>query len=250
MKLLRELLNEAQEKNLIGLNISGKLITPETKDKKWTGDFYCFDNELTSLTGAPTSVTGNFYCYDNKLTSLTGAPTTVTGNFDCSDNELTSLTGAPTTVTGNFYCYDNKLTSLTGAPTTVTGDFDCSDNRLTSLTGAPASVTGNFYCGNSKLTSLTGAPASVGGHFDCSGNKLTSLKDVHKQIKSIGGTFYLIKNPLKSHVLGLLKIKGLKSVELDNKKVEKILNKYLPEGDLFDCQEELIDAGLDDYAQL
>ena len=145
MKLLRELLNEAQEKNLIGLTINGKLITVKTKDKKWTGD------------------------------------------FDCSHNELTSLTGAPTSVTGNFYCR---------------------------------------------------------------GNKLTSLKDVHKQIKSIGGTFYLIKNPIKSHVLGLLKIKRLKYVELDNKEAEKIINKYLPEGDIFDCQEELIEAGLDKYAQL
>ena len=208
MKLLRELLNEAQEKNLIGLKINGKLITVKTKDEKWTGDFYCSSNKLTSLTGAPTSVTGDFYCYNNELTSLTGAPASVGGDFSCYNNKLTSLTGAPASVTGDFHCYNNQLTSLTGAPTSVTGNFNCQ------------------------------------------GNKLTSLKDIHKQIKSIGETLYLSGNPIKSHVLGLLKIKRLKSVELDNKEVEKILNKYLPEGDLLDCQEELIDAGLDEYAQL
>jgi Leucine-rich repeat (LRR) protein len=208
MKLLRELLNEAQEKNLIGLTINGKFITSETKNKKWTGNFNCFNNKLTSLTGAPASVGGDFYCSSNQLTSLTGAPTSVTGYFYCFGNQLTSLTGAPTTVTGGFNCYNNQLTSLTGAPTTV------------------------------------------GGHFDCSSNQLTSLKDIHKQIKSIGETLYLSGNPIKTHVLGLLKIKRLKSVELDNKEVEKILNKYLPEGDLLDCQEELIEAGLDEFAQL
>jgi hypothetical protein len=229
MKLLRELLNEAQEKNLIGLTINGKLITDKTKDKKWTGNFHCYSNQLTSLTGAPTSVTGDFYCYSNKLTSLTGAPASVGGDFSCRGNQLTSLTGAPTSVTGNFYCASNELTSLTGAPASVGGDFSCTSN---------------------KLTSLTGAPASVGGDFSCSNNQLTSLKDIHKYIKSIGKTFYLADNPIKSHVLGLLKIKGLKSVELDNKEVEKILNKYLPEGDILDCQQELIEAGFDAYAQL
>jgi hypothetical protein len=132
----------------------------------------------------------------------------------------------------------------------VTGGFYCGGNQLTSLTGAPTSVTGGFYCFGNQLTSLTGAPTSVTGDFHCSNNQLTSLKDIHKYIKSIGGNFYLVRNPIKSHVLGLLKIKGLKSVELDNKEVEKILNKYLPEGDILDCQQELIEAGLDEYAQL
>jgi hypothetical protein len=212
MKLLRELLEQTMPPAK-----SAEDLLASIKNGKFT------------LDGSDLKVDSDFICRSNKLTSLTGAPTSVTGNFDCGGNKLTSLTGAPTTVTGNFYCYYNELTSLTGAPTTLTSNFYCQGNELTSLTGAPTSVTGNFYC---------------------SGNKLTSLKDVHKQIKSIGGTFYLIKNPLKSHVLGLLKIKGCKKVELDNKEAEKIINKYLPEGDLFNCQEELIEAGLDEYAQL
>jgi hypothetical protein len=165
---------------------------------------------------------------DGKFT-LDGSNLKVVGDFSCSNKQLTSLTGAPKEVTGDFYCSGNELTSLTGAPTTVTGNFNCYFNKLTSLTGAPTTVTGNFHC---------------------SGNQLKSLEGIHKIIEKMDGDFYATQNPIKTHVLGLLKIKGCKKVVLDNKEVAKILNKYLPEGDLFDCQEELIDAGFEEFAQL
>jgi hypothetical protein len=47
---------------------------------------------------------GHFNCYNNQLTSLIGAPISVGGTFDCSNNQLTSLEGAPTSVGGCFYC--------------------------------------------------------------------------------------------------------------------------------------------------
>ena len=68
-----------------------------------SGNFFCSDNKLTSLEGAPQTVGGNFFCEINKLTSLEGAPQTVGGGFDCSYNDLTSLEGAPRTVGGNFF---------------------------------------------------------------------------------------------------------------------------------------------------
>jgi hypothetical protein len=73
------------------------------------GNFYCVDNRLTSLRGAPVSVSGSFDCYNNHLTSLQGAPESVGGDFDCANNHLTSLQGAPESVGGDFYCYDNKV---------------------------------------------------------------------------------------------------------------------------------------------
>jgi hypothetical protein len=51
----------------------------------------------------------DFYCLDNKLTSLKGAPKQVGGNFDCSENKLTSLAGAPQEVGGDFGCGTFKL---------------------------------------------------------------------------------------------------------------------------------------------
>lgn len=130
------------------------------------------------------------------------------------------------------------------------GDFNCVECGLTSLEGAPISTGGYFDCGSNLLTSLEHAPKKIGAAFRCSHNKLTSLHNIHKQIESIDGMFHADHNPIKSHVLGLLKIKKLDWVNMDNIKVMDIINKYLPEGDIVACQQELIEAGLDEYAQL
>ena len=147
------------------------------------GSFYCNNNQLTSLVGAPESVGGDFYCEDNQLTSLVGAPKSVGGDFSCRNNKLTSLVGAPKSVGGYFYCFGNQLTSLVGAPESVDGFFDCRYNQLTSLVGAPESVGGGFYCNNNQLTSLAGAPKSVGGDFYCENNQLTSLVGAPKDAR-------------------------------------------------------------------
>jgi len=97
-----------------------------------TGNFNCFDNDLTSLEGSPTIIGGDFYCSINMLTSLEGSPTSVGGNFRCGYNGLTSLVGAPTAVGGSFYCDENQLTTLEGAPVTIGGDLICSYNKLIS----------------------------------------------------------------------------------------------------------------------
>jgi len=161
------------------------------KFKHVGGNFYCINNSLTSLDGAPTSVGGNFYCDHNSLTSLEGAPTSVGGSFYCINNSLTSLEGAPTSVGGSFYCDHNSLTSLSGAPTSVGGSFDCSNNKLTSLDGAPTSVGGSFYCINNSLTSLEGAPTSVGGSFCCSNNKVRFTEQDVRKVCKVKGKIYV-----------------------------------------------------------
>ena len=187
---------------------------------------------------------------ENGKFTIDGSKLKVAGNFYCNYSELTSLEGAPSSVDGNFYCNVNQLTNLEGAPSSVGEDFDCCDNELTSLEGAPSSVGGNFYCNYNELTSLAGVPSSVGRNFSCRNNKLTSLSNIHKTIKEVDGYMNFEKNPIKSSVLGLVKIRGVTDVMFDNKKLEKIMNKYLPLGDIFDCQEELIEAGLEEFAEL
>jgi hypothetical protein len=149
------------------------------------GYFYCDNNQLTSLEGAPQTVNGSFYCNANQLTSLEGAPQTVGGDFYCSNNQLTSLEGAPQTVDGFFYCNDNQLTSLVGAPQTVGGFFRCHENRLTSLVGAPLTV-GNFICNDNQITSLEGAPQTVRGEFYCDNNPVSkeTLASIFNLMKS------------------------------------------------------------------
>ena len=60
---------------------------------KW--NFFCNNNNLTTLKGAPKKVGLGFYCSFNNLTTLEGAPKEVGWDFNCSDNNLTSLKGAP-----------------------------------------------------------------------------------------------------------------------------------------------------------
>ena len=177
----------------------------------------------------------------------------IVGDFNCRYCEdLTSLEGAPDSVTGNFYCNScTSLKSLEGAPDSVTGDFFCgSCTKLTSLEGAPDS-TRDFYCNSCyNLTSLEGAPDST-GNFDCSGcTKLTSLEGIGiKYLKQINGEINLLGTPIKSHVLGLMKVKDLKEVKMDNKEVEEIINRHLRSRNINKCRAELEDAGLEEYAK-
>ena len=67
---------------------------------------------LTKLPLKFGNVTGNFYCYNNQLTTLEGSPKEVGGDFYCSDNQLTSLKGGPAKLGGNFYCSNNQLPKL------------------------------------------------------------------------------------------------------------------------------------------
>ena len=141
------------------------------------------------------------------------------------------------------------ITSLEGSPKFVFKNFVCIGHPIKDLKGGPESVLGKMDCGRCQLTSLEGGPKFLeAGRFD--NNKLTSLHNIHKQLPSVGYSLSFIDNPIKSHVLGLLKIKGLEIVGLDNQELEAIINKHLPEGNIFDCQAELEDAGLEAYAQL
>ena len=172
-----------------------ELTTLEGAPREVGGDFICFSNKLTSLEGAPREVGRDFVCANNNLTSLEGAPEKVGRDFVCTHNNLTTLEGAPERVGGDFNCYSNNLTSLEGAPREVGGFFSCVYNNLTSLEGAPEKVGGDFSCYNNKLTSLKGAPREVGGYFDCSNNKLTSLEGGPREV---GGDFHCSGNKLTS----------------------------------------------------
>jgi len=77
-----------------------------------SGDFYCYNNQLTSLEGSPDSVGGNFDCSYNQLTSLEGSPDSIGGSFNCNSNQLTSLEGSPDNIGGNFYCNDNIIHNI------------------------------------------------------------------------------------------------------------------------------------------
>lgn len=168
----------------LGLEIPGIII------ERITGDFDCnFNNNLTSLKGAPMVVEGHFDCsYCENLKTLEGAPKKVGGNFLCGGcSSLTSLKGMPEVgmSIGCDHCDD--LISLKGAPERCI-NFNCSDcSSLTDLKGSPRYIKGYFICNKCKnLRTLEGAPEIVGANFCCI--LCDSLKDT-KCPTHVGGTF-------------------------------------------------------------
>jgi len=167
-------------------------LNPQTGLVDVKGDFDCSRQGLSDFKGVKFGeVEGGFYCENNALTSLDGAPQEVGGRFYCHVNRLTSLEGAPQRVGGDFYCNVNRLDSLEGAPQRVGGDFDCRNNNLTSLEGAPQAIRGYFNCADNKLTSLEGAPHKIDGYFVCYNNPVSgiTLKTIFDKMQQV--TSYL-----------------------------------------------------------
>jgi len=143
---------------------------------------------------------GTFYCNNNNLTNLKGAPHTVGNNFFCHSSQLTNLEGAPITVKNSFYCHDNKLINLKGGPKfvgnvdTERGDYSCVGNNLSSLEGAPESVGWHFHCWNNPLTSLKGIPKYIGGIFNISYSLFDKFPESYiRSLSNIKGVVQYLK---------------------------------------------------------
>ena len=71
---------------------------------------------------------GSFYCNNNQLISLYGAPLVVDHNFSCSNNVLSSLEGLPEYIGGICWVYNNNLTSFCDKFVKINGNFYCDAN--------------------------------------------------------------------------------------------------------------------------
>jgi len=217
------------------------------------GDLSLNNLNLVSLVGCPSIVHGDFSCKLNRLNSLRGGPKEVGGNYNCTYNMLVTLDGAPRHIKQNFVCSHNKLVTLEGGPIIVGKHYYCNNNmQLTSLHGCAQTIGGSLLSyDNTALTSLAGGPRVVKERVDlwhCS--KLTSLKDVHLHLPEVHEDIVLYEVPLKANILGLLRIKELKQVSVEDEKLETIINKYIPYGDLIACAVELEEAGYKELARL
>lgn len=155
---------------------------------------------------------------------------TYVGDINFSYKNLVSLEGSPSWVDGNFDCFNTKLTSLQYAPKYVGGYFDCSTNFLTSLEYAPTVIEDSLYIDNNR--------------------SITSLIGVDDIFEEINGIFSCHAVPITEGGLGLLLIKGLKTLKTTLPAL-RIINKYLGKSDaLYECQTELIDNRFDKIAQL
>ena len=194
-------------------------------------------DKLESLEGSPDEVKGEFSCYAcTNLKSLKDSPRTV-GSLDCSRCiSLTSFDGLPSVIKGSFRCHGCiNLTSLKGVPTIINDYFNCSNcPSLTSFEGCPEKINSNFVA-----------------------NHCLSLNTLRFLPKEVNGIIFLKSCPNVRDYLNLLNVKGVTRIEIttdtkssDMFRVQEILNKYLPKHDMLNCQDELIEAGLEKYAEI
>ena len=136
--------------------------------------------------------------------------------------------------------------------------------RLTSLKGLQTSIY-DINASNCGLTDLTTAPQIIQGNASFAINNITNLKGIGKQyLRHVYGSLNLYGCPITSHLMGLFFIRGLTEVLLgfitadDHPLGPKLLlamsiiNKHLgsKEHDMMECQEELIQNGLKEYARV
>jgi hypothetical protein len=150
-----------------------------------------------------------------------------------------SLKGCPKIVKNSVCIYANLIPNLEGAPQTVGDDFSLLQaSEIKNFKGGPRTVGGDFYVsGANNLTSWAGLPDEIHNNFYCPLIKPIPVLDVFrvKHLTSItgGGAPGRIKKEWS--------------------KVLAILNKFIkqPYGNkrIIDCQSELIDAGLENWAQ-
>jgi len=95
-------------------------------------------------------VSGDFFCQNNQLTSLLGCPESVGGHFDCGHNFITSLLHAPKRVARSFNCQYNRITSLKNCPQHIGESFDCSNNSLNHMDALPDFVGYALYFFNNS----------------------------------------------------------------------------------------------------
>ena len=121
-----------KQKKFLDENTKGTWsLNPSTGKVDIEGSFECVGQDLKDFKGISFgSVSKNFYCYNNSLQTLEGAPETVGGDFDCYSNSLQTLEGAPETVEGDFFCSKNSLRTLEGAPETIAGEFDSDEIEI------------------------------------------------------------------------------------------------------------------------
>lgn len=183
------------------------------------GDVDLSSRQLTHIGVDFYSFSGSFYCQNNKLTSLLGAPKIVGGDFFCTLNQLTTLEHGPTTVAQSYFAQHNQLTSLDFAPQNLINSLDCSFNSLATLRGAPKHLWGDLICHDNTLTSLCHCPEMIGGVFNARNNDIADL--VHMPT-SVSEHMLLQNNPRLGVVQDISNFGALLAIQKYHIEIEKI----------------------------
>ena len=179
---------------------------------------------------------------------------------------LTSLAGLPKVITGSCGVrFDGK--NLIGGLDEIDGDLTIAAPNLTSLEGIPSYVGGDIRILSDNPFAVFikkhrfFKPRTKGGQFNEFGRAwltLNSIKGIHRQLKEMRGLFLIdLGNDIS--LMPLLLVNGLDMIAVNTKskrltKAVTIYNKYLPNNrgmsGIGECQDELVEAGLEEFAEL
>ncbi len=154
-----------------------------------------------------------------------------------------------------FHAIGCGLTSLVNSPKRLSHSFNCSDNKLKNLVGGPIHVQQVYDCSNNPLESFDGFPNKV-AKFKLDNCNIKSLVGIHRSGLQYCESMSFFNNPIEEGGLGLIFIPGLRRIDCQTNKeiflALRIIVKYLRTGKdgLLACQQELIEAGLEQYAKL
>lgn len=108
----------------------------------------------------------------------------------------------------------------------------------------------NLYLTDNAFTEYPSWAPPKCNTLDFSRNNLSNISDLHKRLVSCR-KLDLKDNPIKSGVLSLMRIKDLQSAALSIPKLSEIINTALRDRtDILEVQDQLLDAGFEEFAKL
>jgi hypothetical protein len=149
-----------------------------------------------------------------------------------------------------------KITSLEHMTKIIGHSCNFSQTSIKTLEHLPKVINGDLNITNlPELESMDGVPDIVMGDFFCYDvpklKKFKFPKEIHGVITFITGPLDSRENILAQNYLDVFKIKTLRGINFSySKEVTKIFNKYYRNGrDIIGCQDELIEAGFEEFAR-
>lgn len=195
--------------------------------------------------------------HSTNLFNLENSPKQIDGNFVINEcHNLVSLKGSKETlIMLDFKCtFNSKLTSIEEGPQQVGRNYDlyqCED--LKSLKGIQKRINGYFTCSQCvSLTSFKDGPTHVDGDF--SANNCRSLDSLNFLPKEIKGEFFIgkLSSRVKYYLVPIFNVKGITKIRIfANSLISAIMTEhYLSGRDMLNCQDELIESGFEQYAEV
>ena len=210
------------------------------KFKEIQGDVWINNCVIDSLIGLPAEINGSVILLNTRIKNLKFCP---------------KLTGEESDL---ILQHNRNLESLEGCPVEIPNNFDLSDNHaIKSLENGPKKVGRNYKVDTCDgLETISGIAEEIGKHLSlCNNRKLESLEGISKKIKHCGGKLDVSGSHFKSAIMGVVVVKGITGLEYkfggEATRAFDIIFACRNQGkDALECQDLLIDAGLQRFAKL